>query len=153
MNKRYFPVVKDAPAPLRHVVERRVRFEEVDSLRIVWHGRYPSYFEDARMALSEKHGIGYTAFYEHQVPVPIKICHIDYCTPLYYDELVTIETIMHYSEVARLNFEYVIRNGAGVIATKGYSVQLMLDKDFELLLEPPAFYRDFCDRWKRGELT
>ena len=41
MRRPYFPFKQDAPEPLRAIVRRRVRFEEVDPLGIVWHGRYP----------------------------------------------------------------------------------------------------------------
>ena len=42
---------RPAPLPLTCTVPREVRFEEVDALNVVWHGRYPSYFEDARVAM------------------------------------------------------------------------------------------------------
>ena len=35
-----------------------VRFSEVDSMNIVWHGSYPLYFEDAREAFGAKYGLG-----------------------------------------------------------------------------------------------
>ena len=59
MIKPYFPSSKEQPLPLRIQAKRRVRFEEVDSLGFVWHGRYPSFFEDARTALGDKYDIGY----------------------------------------------------------------------------------------------
>ena len=46
----YFPEEGDMPKPLVAEVKRRVRFEEIDLLGMVWHGRYPSYFEDGRIA-------------------------------------------------------------------------------------------------------
>ena len=46
-RRAYFAAVPDAPPPLRVDVGRKVRFEEVDSMGIVWHGHYASYFEDA----------------------------------------------------------------------------------------------------------
>ena len=36
-----------------------IRFSEVDSMNIVWHGSYPLYFEDAREAFGQKYGLGY----------------------------------------------------------------------------------------------
>ena len=62
MRKPYFPSVKGSPPPLRIRVERKVRFEETDPLGIVWHGRYASFFEDARTAAGEKYGFGYPGF-------------------------------------------------------------------------------------------
>ncbi len=39
--------------------ELEIRFSEVDSMNIVWHGSYPLYFEDAREAFGKKYGLGY----------------------------------------------------------------------------------------------
>jgi len=62
-NPLYFPSTPDAPPPLVAQVNRKVRFEEVDTLGIVWHGRYPSYIEDGRTAFGEKFGrVGATGY-------------------------------------------------------------------------------------------
>ena len=36
-----------------------VRFSEVDSMRVVWHGSYPLYFEDAREAFGKEFALEY----------------------------------------------------------------------------------------------
>ncbi len=150
MMKPYFSIQEDDPPPLHIVINRRVRFEETDPLSIVWHGRYASYFEDARAAMGEKYGIGYLDFYRNGIVAPIKIVHIDYHLPLRFYEDFTIEGILHWSESARINFEYIVRNSEGRISTTGYTVQILLDKDKNLLLLPPPFYREFRERWKEG---
>ncbi|HEY5996308.1 MAG TPA: acyl-CoA thioesterase [Candidatus Deferrimicrobiaceae bacterium] len=150
MIRPYFPPVDGAPAPLRLAISRQVRFEEVDPVAMVWHGRYPSFFEDARVALCEKYGIGYLDFHAHGIVTPIRMMHIDYVRPLRFRDVFSIEGILHWSESSRLNMEFVIRNGAGDVTTTGYSVQMMLDGDGNILLVPPPFYREFTDRWKEG---
>jgi acyl-CoA thioester hydrolase len=153
MSKAYFPAQTGDPQPLRATIERQVRFEEVDPLAIVWHGRYPSFFEDARVALGEKYGIGYMDCYDNGVVTPIKKMHVDYHRPLRYMEKFTIEGIMHWSEAARLNIEFVLRNADHEITTTGYTVQMMLDREHNIMLIPPPFYRAFLDRWREGSLT
>ena len=66
-RKSYFQIPENSPAPLRLIVERKVRFEEVDPMNIVWHGRYPGYFEDGRVALGDKYGIGYMDLYKYKI--------------------------------------------------------------------------------------
>ena len=44
---------------LSEKVAINIRFSEVDSLLIVWHGHYLKYFEDAREAFGRKYGLGY----------------------------------------------------------------------------------------------
>lgn len=153
MRKKYFPSHVGEPAPLRVTVARTVRFEEVDPLGIVWHGRYPSYFEDARVALGDKFGIGYMDFHRNEIVAPVRIFHVDYHRPLKFLENFTIEGILHWSEAARMNFEFIIRNDKGEVTSTGYSVQMMMDREQNLLLVSPAFYREFCEKWKRGEVT
>jgi acyl-CoA thioester hydrolase len=152
MLKPYFPQRNNQPEPLRVCVERTVRFEEVDALGIVWHGRYASYFEDARIALGLKYGIGYMDFYTQGVVAPIKIMHFDYHRPLKFQETMTIKGILHWSEAARMNYEFIIRNSNGDLATTGFTVQMMLDSNENILVVPPPFYLEFCKKWKIGEL-
>ncbi len=153
MRKAYFPVPADAPPPLRYCVERVVRFEEVDPLGIVWHGRYPSYFEDGRVLLGEKYGIGYMDFYRQGIVAPIKQLHVDYQRPLQFGDPFTIEAILHWTDAARLNHEFILRNSAGEVTTTGYSVQLLMDQQRNLLMLPPPFFEEFRRRWRAGELV
>jgi acyl-CoA thioester hydrolase len=153
MSRPYFPTQQGAPAPLRVSVERQVRFEEVDPLNIVWHGRYPSYFEDARVAFGEKYGIGYLDCYDRGILTPIKKLHLDYFRPLRFPEPFSIEGILHWSEAARLDFEFIIRNRAGEVTTTGYTVQMMLDPALNIMLIPPPFVQEFRERWRSGEFS
>ena len=153
MRRPYFRAHEGDPPPLRCSVERVVRFEEVDPLGIVWHGRYPSFFEDGRVLLGEKFGIGYLDFHRAGIITPIKQLHVDYQKPLRFREPFTIEAILYWSEATRLNHEFILRNAAGEVTTSGYSVQLLLDSEENLLMLPPPFYENFRDRWQTGELA
>ena len=120
---------------------------------IVWHGRYPSYFEDGRVALGHRYGISYSDFIRAEIPVPVRQMQIDYCHPLTFEDEFEIETTLHWSDAARINFEYTLRNAQGRVLSTGCTVQLMLDRDLNLLLEPPPFFAEFLGRWKRGDLV
>ncbi|WP_020677815.1 acyl-CoA thioesterase [Geopsychrobacter electrodiphilus] len=152
MKKPYFPMKAGAPPPLRCTVERVVRFEEVDPLAIVWHGRYPSYFEDARVMLGQTYGLGYMDLYQQGVLAPIKQLFVDYQLPLRFGEAFSIEAILHWSDATRLNHEFILRNAAGEVTTSGYSVQLLMDEQQQVLMLPPPFYADFRERWQAGAL-
>ncbi len=152
MMKPYFHMREGDPPPLRAEIRRKVRFEEVDSIGIVWHGRYAGYFEEARDALGESHGIGYMDFYNNGILVPIKRLHTDFQRPLQLKEEVVVEASLHYSEAARINHSFVIRDQEGAVATTGYTVQMMLDMDRNLCMFPPPFFEDFLRRWREGEL-
>lgn len=152
MLKPYFPPRPGDPPPLRLTVTRRVRFEEVDPLGIVWHGRYAGYFEDARVALGDLYGLGYMDMYRLGVAAPLRKLHCDYHRPLRFQDDFTIEGILHWSEAVRLNHEFILRNAVGEVTTTGYSVQMLLDREDNVLLLPPPFFTEFRERWRRGEL-
>jgi acyl-CoA thioester hydrolase len=151
MRKPYFQSDPSNPAPLKMTLQRQVRFEEVDSMGIVWHGRYIGYFEEARVALGHKYGVSYSDFIRNQIPVPIRQISVDHLEPLFFEDTIEIDAILHWTEAARINFEYKIRKNGNVVCT-GHSIQLMLDTNFELLLAPPPFYMDFIEKWKKGLL-
>ena len=144
---------QDGPPPLTVTCERTVRLDEVDVLGIVWHGRYAGYLEDGREEMGRRFGLSYVEFKEAGAVLPIRALHLDYLWPLRYLEKFMVETTLHWHEAARLNMEYKIYNAEGRIATRGYSVQMMVDLSGNLLLEAPAFYRGFQERWRQGRLS
>ena len=151
-NPLYFPHIPDAPPPLVAHVKRKVRFEEVDTLGIVWHGRYPSYIEDGRTAFGEKYGMGYLDMYRENFMAPIVRMHIDYHIPLRFHEEFSITTSLHWTDAVRLNFQYLISGQDGRIAATGYTVQLLTNMKMEVLLARPEFVEEFCRRWKEKRL-
>ena len=150
---RYFKVEPGAPDPLSATVRRRVRFEEVDSFGVVWHGRYPSYLEDGRTALGEQYGLGYLDMYEEKFVAPIVEMHLDYHHPLTFSEEFTMVARLHWAEAVRLDFSYRLTNAEGEAIATGYTIQLLMDFDRNLLLVRPDFLQDFCQRWKDGQVT
>lgn len=153
MRQPYFKTAPGDPKPLVVTTHRTVRFEEVDTVGMVWHGRYPSYFEDARVKLGDKFGIGYQDFIREKIMAPIKSMHIDYHHPLRFNERFSITALLHWSDAVRINFEFRIHNAENRLTTTGYTVQLMLDHNAEVLFVTPKFYHTLCDRWRAGELA
>lgn len=152
IQKAAFPEEPGAPPPLIATAARRVRFEEVDPLGIVWHGRYPSYFEDARAAFGERYGLSYTDMRRERFMAPIVQMHLDYHAPLFFPDDFTITARLHWTDAVRLNFSYTITTASGAIAATGHTVQLILDFDRQLLLVRPDYLEAFCRRWRAGEM-
>ena len=145
--KAYFKRNPEDPAQLATGIERRVRFEEVDALGMVWHGRYPSYFEDGRIAFGDRYGLTYLSFMQHKVMAPIVQMHLD----LRFDQVIHIETTLHWNEALRLDFSYIIRNPEGQVAAAGYTVQVLTDINGTILFVPPDWILDFRKKWRIGQ--
>ncbi|WP_299251387.1 acyl-CoA thioesterase [uncultured Cytophaga sp.] len=131
---------------ISHISEVVVRFSEVDSLLIVWHGHYVRYFEDAREAFGLAYGIHYLDVHRAGYSTPIVKVHCDYKRSLKYGDTAVIEATYFDSDAAKLIFNFVIRNKSNneIIAT-GETVQVFLDSNKELCLLIPPFFTD----WKK----
>lgn len=141
------------PPPLTAIAERQVRFQEVDLLRVVWHGRYVDYFEDGRCAVGKAYGIDYPDFFREEIMAPIVRLHIEYQHFLLPGEEFLIETSLHWSEAVRLNYFYELkRKQDGKVVANGHSVQLLTDKNGQVFLTWPDYFQELRKRWLRGEL-
>jgi acyl-CoA thioester hydrolase len=144
----YFAVDPGSPPPLTVATKRRVRFEDVDPLSIVWHGRYPSYFEDGRAAFGDKYSLSYLDMYKQGFFAPIVQLHIDYHSPLRFPEEFTVVAALHWTDAVKLNFSYkIIGAGKETVAT-GYTVQLLTSLDTEIMLVRPEYIENFVLKWK-----
>lgn len=140
-----------APEPLIFKTKRTIRFEEVDSMRVVWHGRYPSYLEDVRVAFGDHFGIGYSTLIQEQTPAPVRQMFLEYLAPLRFGQTCTISIQLHWSDAARMNYTYTIHDDEGVLTTTGFTVQMFISSTGQFLLDQPDFYAEFCNKWKNGE--
>ena len=128
--------------------EITVRFSEVDSMKIVWHGNYLKYFEDGRESFGLKYNLGYLEVHKHNVMIPIVKVSCDYKRPLVYGDELIIETRFIPTEAAKIVFEYTIfRKQDSEIAATGSSTQVFLTPDGELLLNSPDFYTGWKKNW------
>lgn len=125
-----------------------IRFSEVDSMNVVWHGSYALYLEDAREAFGAVYGLDYMTYFHHSCYAPIVEETIRYHKPLVYGMRPRIDITYKPTEAAKVIFDYEIRDTAtdDLIAT-GHSVQAFIDTDYKLILYSPDFYRQWQEKW------
>lgn len=141
---------KEQEAALTNRVTSRVRFSEVDSMDVVWHGEYVRYLEDGREAFGRQYGIGYTDIRDAGYTVPIVDLNIQYKQSLKYGESAVIETRYIRTEAAKIHFEYTIfRESDKAVVATGSSIQVFVNSATELLeLNNPDFYKAWKERWE-----
>lgn len=144
IDRSKLPVVED-------ICKVTVKFSEIDSMRRVWHGSYVKYLEDGRESFGRHYpGIGYADMVEAGILAPIVDVHIQYFAPLGLNDVAVILTRYVPKRGARLDFEYEIRRESDqVLCVKGTTTQLFIDEQEELMLEDPAYYKE----WKKRYLT
>jgi acyl-CoA thioester hydrolase len=133
---------------LTSTVEFPVRFSEVDSMQIVWHGQYVKYMEEGREDFGRKFGISYMRIKENGYMAPVVKLSCDFKKTLSYEDTVIVETHYVNSRAAKIIYSFKIFRGSDkeLIAT-GESIQVFLDKNNELVLTIPPFYADWKKKW------
>jgi len=124
-----------------------VRFSEVDSLAIVWHGHYLKYFEDAREAFGREYGFGYLDMFNNGFVTPLVNIGCDFKKPLVYGDTAIVEATFINTPAAKIQFEFKVFNAANMeIVATGSSTQVFLSREtFELYMTVP----DFFAAWKK----
>jgi len=121
------------------------RFNEVDSLGIVWHGHYIAYFEEGREAFGKAHSIGYLDVQQAGYTTPIVKSTCEHKLPLRYGDIATIETTYVDTLSAKIIFRYKMFNDQNQIICTGETIQVFLDQQNHLVLNNPTFFMD----WKK----
>jgi acyl-CoA thioester hydrolase len=121
--------------------EFEIRFSEVDSMNIVWHGSYALYFEDAREQFGKEFGLSYMNYFDNGYYAPLVELSFSYRKPLLYEQKARIDIIYRNTPAAKVIFDYEIylTEDNSLIAT-GTSTQVFLDHDHNLVWSNPPFY-------------
>lgn len=127
-----------------------VRFSEVDSLSIVWHGVYVRYLEDAREGFGARYrGMGYRDIHAAGFIAPVVDIRLEYLAPLRHGDAARVECYHVPIPGARLLFGFrVLNRDTEGLAAVGYSVQVFIrEEGQELELLEPVFYQEWKARW------
>ena len=140
-------------AALTTTTQTTVRFSEVDSMQVVWHGEYVRYFEDGCEAFGRQYpGVGYLDFYANGYTAPIVDLQLQYIAPLTVNDVAVIETRYIDVAAAKLCFEYIIhRQSDGALVARGSSVQVFVDGNGEMCLNNPSFFEEWKKQWLAAE--
>ena len=125
-----------------------IRFSEVDSMNVVWHGSYMLYFEDAREEFGRKYDLTYMGFFDQGCFAPLVEMRFQWKKPIKYGMKPRIDIIYRPTEAAKIVFDYEIHDteDESLIAT-GHSVQVFMDTEYQLIWDNPDFYVKWKRRW------
>lgn len=128
---------------LEDICHIAVRFSDIDSMQRTWHGAYVTYFEDGRESFGRHYpGIGYADMQQAGIYAPIYDLHVAYRAPLLLNDVAVVHTRYHYKPGARLDYTYqVFRESDGRLCAEGSTVQLFIDREGQLMLDLPEYYR------------
>lgn len=137
---------------LKNTTETVVRFSEVDSMKVVWHGNYVKYLEDGREAFGRQYQLGYMDVYANKVMTPVVKLDIDYKNYVSYQEKIRIETELEFTVAAKIIFNYqIFRCSDDKLVLTAKTIQVFTDLNGDLLFTNPDFFEAWKNKWGLGK--
>lgn len=133
---------------LKNITFCKIRFSEVDAMKVVWHGNYVKYLEDGREAFGKEYALGYSDVYAKNVMTPIVKLEMNFKNYLHHNEQIRVETEFKNTQAAKIIFDYkIFRCSDNKEVLQAQSIQVFTDITGELLLTNPPFYEVWKKKW------
>ncbi|MBN1188043.1 MAG: acyl-CoA thioesterase [Bacteroidales bacterium] len=105
----------------------RVRYGETDQMGYAYYGVYPLYYEMGRTDMLRTLGVTYKEMEARGIFLPVLSLNIKYIKPAYYDDMLTIKTILRRIPLLKLEFEYEIYNEENELLNIGDTTLVFID--------------------------
>lgn len=123
----------------------KVRFHEVDSYQVVWHGNYVSWFEVGRNEFAARFGLDPEQLKEIGLMAPVVDLVCKFKLPARYGDEVVIRTTMQRCETAKLIFRYMVMRDKEVLA-EGSTTHILTDLKGTMLYQIPPEAKQRLER-------
>jgi acyl-CoA thioester hydrolase len=111
-----------------HETAITVRFNEVDSYGVAWHGHYVAWMEVGRNDLAGRFGIDAAQLAAMGYLAPVVELDLKYRRPARYDEELRVLTTARRTETATLEFSCRICAADGTLCAAGRTVHALTDR-------------------------
>jgi acyl-CoA thioester hydrolase len=88
--------------------EVRVRYAETDQMGYVYYGNYATFYEVGRVEALRDLGLSYSELEKMGIMMPVLELRSKFIKPAFYDQLLTVTTIIRVLPNTRIRFEYEI---------------------------------------------
>ena len=97
----------------------RVYYEDTDKMGVVYYGNYPRYYEIGRTEMIREFGFSYKEMEDSGIVLPAHSIKINYLHSAYYDDLLTIRTIVEQIPKVKFPIKTQIYNQDNVLINEG----------------------------------
>jgi len=115
----------------------RVRYGETDRMGYAYYANYALYFEVCRTEMLRTLGLTYKEWEDSGILLPVRSLSINYKSPAYYDDLLTITTILKELPTAKISFDYEVRNEKDLVISTANTVLVFVDAATGRPTRPP----------------
>ena len=124
-----------------HEIEIRVRYQETDSMGVLHHANYFTYFEMGRTELLRSNGYDYRSLEAGGLLMVIVEIGAKYRRPARYDDLLRLRTTTTRVTAAKIQHEYQLFRGEELLA-EGHSTLACVDRSGSVQRVPEWLRRD-----------
>lgn len=121
----------------------RVRYAETDQMGVVYHGNYAQYFEVGRAEAIRQIGLTYKEIETAGVIMPIVEMNIKFLRPAFYDDLLTIKTMLKELPLHhKIEFHQEVYNSSNELLTVAKIVLFFMQAVTNTKTTMPAIMND-----------
>ena len=106
----------------------------------VYYGNYAMYFESARTEMLRSLGFFYREWEDSGIILPVRELQIRYLAPAFYDDLLTIRTIIKDKPDVRITFHHEVYNEKGEKTCTGSLVLVFVNSETRKPTRAPKFF-------------
>jgi len=118
----------------------RVYYEDTDKMGVVYYGNYARYYEIGRTELIRQLGFSYKEMEDKSILLPARSLNINYLKSAYYDDLLTIRTIVETIPKVKFPIKTEIYNQHGELINKGETVLVFFNAITNKPCAAPGFF-------------
>lgn len=128
--------------------EIRVRYAETDAMKVVYHGNYLPYFEEARTDLFRSIGLTYAEIERQGFFLVVLEVHANYKRSAVYDDILHVKASLHELPAMKITIHYEItRNGQPELLVTGQTVHAFVNAATGRPIRPPQEYLTVMQRY------
>lgn len=113
-----------------HEAALRVRYEETDTMGVVYYAKFLVWFEVGRVSLLRDVALPYKELEAKEISMPVVQAHADYLAPARFDDEILVKTKVGDIGKTSIRFENeVYKLPAMELLCKGHTVHVVVGKD------------------------
>lgn len=120
-------------------IKIRVCYGDTDKMGVVYYGTYPRFYEVGRTELLREYGITYRQIEESGIVWPVRNLQITYLKPAFYDDLLTVRTIVEELPMVRFRIKTEIYNEGGELINHGEVVLISTNPETGKAMKTPQW--------------
>ncbi len=126
----------------------RVRYAETDGMKVVYHGNYLIYFEEARTNLFRNIGIVYSEIEKTGIFLVVLEAHLTFLRSALYDDILQVKATLAELPAMKLRINYEItRNNGSETIVRGQTVHVFINAQKNKPIRPPMEYIELMQKY------